>query len=146
MNTSEVKILEKGLLEPCSHVCWCPTMDLVALAGFKTLMIHRLDVQTPPKKSTWERICAIETPAVISTLAWHPDGIAVVCGLEDGRISVWEIDSWKEITAKNEKVHAAKIKSIQWTKQEQQCKSSVCAVDVIVFAIRFLLLRRKEGT
>ncbi|WIA35226.1 hypothetical protein OEZ86_003688 [Tetradesmus obliquus] len=98
---------EKALSSDVSIACWCPTMDLCAvLSADGQLQLHRMD---------WQLLWAVSPEALITAVAWRPDGKQIAAGHANGAISVLDVETGD--TVSSHKVHYAGISSITWFDQ-----------------------------
>ncbi|CAL1372682.1 unnamed protein product [Linum trigynum] len=95
---SQVKIAE-----------WNPEKDLLAMVTEDSkIMLHRFN---------WQRLWTISPGKSITSLCWRPDGKAIAVGLEDGTISLHDVESGKLL--RSLKSHTAPVVCLNWEEDSE---------------------------
>jgi WD40 repeat protein len=98
-------------------MAWCPTMDLLAyVLGENLIAVHRM---------SWARLLTFEDSAPVSALCWSPDGRTLACGHDDGRLTLYDIESGETISGVQ--AHASKITALHWAANTSKRKWSCCS-------------------
>ncbi|KAF2314456.1 hypothetical protein GH714_026616 [Hevea brasiliensis] len=91
--TSQIKIAE-----------WNPEKDLLAMVTEDSkILLHRFN---------WQRLWTISPGRCITSLCWRPDGKAIAVGLEDGTISLHDVENGKLL--RSLKSHAVAVVCLNW--------------------------------
>ncbi|XP_047326968.1 anaphase-promoting complex subunit 4 [Impatiens glandulifera] len=96
---------------------WNPEKDLLAMATEDSkIILHRFN---------WQRLWTISPGKCITSLCWRPDGKAIAAGLEDGTISLHDVENGKLL--RSSKSHTSAVVSLNWeedsTQNEDDCSS-----------------------
>ncbi|KAI5656969.1 hypothetical protein M9H77_25762 [Catharanthus roseus] len=95
---SQVKIAE-----------WNPEKDLLAMVTDDSkLLLHRFN---------WQRLWTISPGKCITSLCWRPDGKALAVGLEDGTISLHDVENGKLL--RSIKSHTVAVMCLNWEEDGQ---------------------------
>ncbi|XP_020222654.1 anaphase-promoting complex subunit 4 [Cajanus cajan] len=95
---SQVKIAE-----------WNPEKDLLAMVTDDSkIMLHRFN---------WQRLWTITPGKCITSLCWRPDGKAIAVGLDDGTLSLHDVENGKLL--RSLKSHCAAIICLNWEEDSQ---------------------------
>ncbi|XVF40588.1 hypothetical protein PTKIN_Ptkin01aG0126000 [Pterospermum kingtungense] len=88
---------------------WNPEKDLLAMVteDFK-IVLHRFN---------WQRLWTISPGRCITSLCWRPDGKAIAVGLEDGTISLHDVENGKLL--RSLKSHTVAVVSLNWEEDGQ---------------------------
>lgn len=90
---SQVKIAE-----------WNPEKDLLAMVSDDSkILLHRFN---------WQRLWTITPGKCVTSLCWRPDGKAIAVGLDDGTLSLYDVENGKLL--RSLKSHCAAIKCLNW--------------------------------
>ncbi|XP_052203528.1 anaphase-promoting complex subunit 4 [Diospyros lotus] len=90
---SQVKIAE-----------WNPEKDLLAMVTEDSkILLHRFN---------WQRLWTVSPGKCITSLCWRPDGKAIAVGLEDGTISLHDVENGK--LSRSIKSHAVAVVCLNW--------------------------------
>ncbi|KAJ9153430.1 hypothetical protein P3X46_026871 [Hevea brasiliensis] len=96
--TSQIKIAE-----------WNPEKDLLAMVTEDSkILLHRFN---------WQRLWTISPGRCITSLCWRPDGKAIAVGLEDGTISLHDVENGKLL--RSLKSHAVAVVCLNWEEDGQ---------------------------
>lgn len=91
---------------------WNPEKDLLAMVTQDSkLLLHRFN---------WQRLWTISPGKCITSLCWRPDGKAVVVGLEDGTISLHDVENGKLL--RSMKNHTAAVGCLNWQEDAERIK------------------------
>ncbi|CAK7350705.1 unnamed protein product [Dovyalis caffra] len=95
---SQVKIAE-----------WNPEKDLLAMVTEESkILLHRFN---------WQRLWTISPGRNITSLCWRPDGKAIAVGLEDGTISLHDVENGKLL--RSLKSHTVAVVCLNWEEEGQ---------------------------
>ncbi|RDY04783.1 Anaphase-promoting complex subunit 4, partial [Mucuna pruriens] len=95
---SQVKIAE-----------WNPEKDLLAMVTDDSkILLHRFN---------WQRLWTITPGRCITSLCWRPDGKAIAVGLDDGTLSLHDVENGKLL--RSLKSHCAAIICLNWEEDSQ---------------------------
>ncbi|KAI0518793.1 hypothetical protein KFK09_006229 [Dendrobium nobile] len=95
---SQVKIAE-----------WNPEKDLLAMVTEDNkIILHRFN---------WQRLWALFPGKGITSLCWRPDGKAIALGLDDGTISLHDVENGKLLRAV--KTHSVAVICLNWEEVAQ---------------------------
>ncbi|XP_057748583.1 anaphase-promoting complex subunit 4 [Arachis stenosperma] len=90
-----------------SHVTmaeWNPEKDLLALVTHDSkILLHRFN---------WQRLWTISPGKSITSLCWRPDGKAIAVGLDDGTLSLHDVENGKLL--RSLKSHCSAIICLNW--------------------------------
>ncbi|KAL2495099.1 Anaphase-promoting complex subunit 4 [Forsythia ovata] len=83
---------------------WNPEKDLLAMVTEDSkLLLHRFN---------WQRLWTISPGKSITSICWRPDGKSIAVGLEDGTISLHDVENGKLL--RSMKFHIASAISLNW--------------------------------
>lgn len=100
---SQVKIAE-----------WNPEKDLLAMVTEDSkILLHRFN---------WQRLWTISPGKCVTSLCWRPDGKAIALGLEDGSISLHDVENGKLL--RNNKTHSEAVVCLNWEEDAQLMKDN----------------------
>ncbi|CAN6450184.1 unnamed protein product [Victoria cruziana] len=95
---SEIKIAE-----------WNPEKDLLAMVTEESkIVLHRFN---------WQRLWTTSLGKCITAICWRPDGKVLAIGLEDGSVSLHDVESGKFL--KQVKLHKAAIVCLKWEIEDE---------------------------
>ncbi|GAV58851.1 WD40 domain-containing protein/Apc4_WD40 domain-containing protein/Apc4 domain-containing protein [Cephalotus follicularis] len=95
---SQVKIAE-----------WNPEKDLLAMVTEDSkILLHRFN---------WQRLWTISPGRSVTSLCWRPDGKAIAVGLEDGTVSLHDVENGKLL--RSLKSHTAAVVCLNWEEDRQ---------------------------
>lgn len=95
---SQVKIAE-----------WNPEKDLLAMVTEDSkILLHRFN---------WQRLWTVSPGRNITSLCWRPDGKAIAVGLEDGTISLHDVENGKLL--RSLKSHTVAVVCLNWEEEGQ---------------------------
>lgn len=93
---------------------WNPEKDLLAMVTEDSkILLHRFN---------WQRLWTISPGKCITSLCWRPDGKAVAVGLEDGTISLHDVENGKLL--RSMKTHTAAVVCLNWQEDAEQIKDN----------------------
>ncbi|KAG5622681.1 hypothetical protein H5410_007899 [Solanum commersonii] len=93
---------------------WNPEKDLLAMVTEDSkLLLHRFN---------WQRLWTVTPGKNITSICWHPDGKAIAVGLEDGTISLHDVENGKLL--RNIKSHSADVVCLHWEEDGKKDKNS----------------------
>lgn len=88
---------------------WNPEKDLLALVTEDSkILLHRFN---------WQRLWTISPGRCITSLCWRPDGKAIAVGLEDGTVSLHDVENGKLL--RSIKSHTAAVVCLNWEEDGQ---------------------------
>ncbi|XP_039049767.1 anaphase-promoting complex subunit 4-like isoform X2 [Hibiscus syriacus] len=91
---------------------WNPEKDLLAMVTEDSkILLHRFN---------WQRLWTIFPGRCITSLCWCPDGKAIAVGLEDGTISLHDVENGKLL--RSLKSHIVAVVSLNWEEDGQVIK------------------------
>ncbi|KAE8732491.1 Anaphase-promoting complex subunit 4 [Hibiscus syriacus] len=91
---------------------WNPEKDLLAMVTEDSkILLHRFN---------WQRLWTIFPGRCITSLCWRPDGKAIAVGLEDGTISLHDVENGKLL--RSLKSHNVAVVSLNWEEDGQAIK------------------------
>ncbi|XP_062087338.1 anaphase-promoting complex subunit 4 [Humulus lupulus] len=83
---------------------WNPEKDLLAMVTEDSkLLLHRFN---------WQRLWTISPGRCITSLCWRPDGKAIAVGLEDGTVSLHDVENGKLL--RSLKSHNVAVVCLNW--------------------------------
>lgn len=83
---------------------WNPEKDLLAMVTEDSkILLHRFN---------WQRLWTVSPGKCITSLCWRPDGKAIAVGLEDGTISLHDVENGKLL--RSSKLHTVAVMSLNW--------------------------------
>ncbi|XP_071741513.1 anaphase-promoting complex subunit 4-like [Rutidosis leptorrhynchoides] len=83
---------------------WNPEKDLLAMVTDDSkILLHRFN---------WQRLWTISPGRCITSLCWRPDGKAIAVGLQDGTISLHDVENGKLL--RSMKSHAVAVVCLNW--------------------------------
>lgn len=93
---------------------WNPEKDLLAMVTEDSkILLHRFN---------WQRLWTISPGKCITSLCWRPDGKAVAVGLEDGTISLHDVENGKLL--RSMKTHTAAVVCLNWQEDAERIKDN----------------------
>ncbi|KAK2383087.1 anaphase-promoting complex subunit [Trifolium repens] len=102
---SQVKIAE-----------WNPEKDLLAMVSDDSkILLHRFN---------WQRLWTITPGRCVSSLCWRPDGKAIAVGLDDGTLSLYDVENGKLL--RSLKSHCAAIICLNWEEDSHIISDDHC--------------------
>ncbi|KAK6932482.1 Anaphase-promoting complex subunit 4, WD40 domain [Dillenia turbinata] len=88
---------------------WNPEKDLLAMVTEDSkIVLHRFN---------WQRLWTISPGKCVTSLCWRPDGKVIAAGLEDGAISLHDVENGKLL--RRTKSHAAAVVCLNWEEEGQ---------------------------
>ncbi|EXB51820.1 Anaphase-promoting complex subunit 4 [Morus notabilis] len=103
---------DKPLASQIKLAEWNPEKDLLAMVTEDSkLLLHRFN---------WQRLWTISPGRSITSLCWQPDGKAIAVGLEDGAVSLHDVENGKLL--RSLKSHAVAVVCLNWEEDAQQIK------------------------
>ncbi|KAL3740385.1 hypothetical protein ACJRO7_021636 [Eucalyptus globulus] len=100
---------DKPLASQVKMAEWNPEKDLLAMVTEDSkVVLHRFN---------WQRLWTISPGKCITSLCWRPDGKVVVLGLEDGTVSLHDVENGKLL--RSLKSHAAAVVCLNWEEDAQ---------------------------
>ncbi|PKA49460.1 Anaphase-promoting complex subunit 4 [Apostasia shenzhenica] len=88
---------------------WNPEKDLLAMVtGDNKILLHRFN---------WQRLWTLSPGKCISSLCWRPDGKAIALGLDDGSISLHDVENGKLL--RTIKAHNVHVTCLSWEEHVQ---------------------------
>ncbi|KAI6668799.1 hypothetical protein NL676_007155 [Syzygium grande] len=98
---------------------WNPEKDLLAMVTEDSkVVLHRFN---------WQRLWTISPGKCITSLCWRPDGKVVVLGLEDGTVSLHDVENGKLL--RSLKSHAAAVVCLNWEEDAQDTSGNTLAFE-----------------
>ncbi|GJR32247.1 anaphase-promoting complex subunit 4 [Tanacetum coccineum] len=83
---------------------WNPEKDLLAMVTHDSkILLHRFN---------WQRLWTISPGRCITSLCWRPDGKAIAVGLQDGTISLHDVENGKLL--RSIKSHTVAVVCLNW--------------------------------
>ncbi|KAL5699236.1 Anaphase-promoting complex subunit 4 [Ranunculus cassubicifolius] len=105
--SSQIKIAE-----------WNPEKDLLAMVTEDSkILLHRFN---------WQRLWTISPGKCITSLCWRPDGKAIAVGIEDGMISLHDVENGKLL--RSIKSHNVAVVCLNWEEDCQPLVDDICTV------------------
>ncbi|XP_060191853.1 anaphase-promoting complex subunit 4 [Lycium barbarum] len=93
---------------------WNPEKDLLAMVTDDSkLLLHRFN---------WQRLWTVTPGKNITSVCWRPDGKAIAVGLEDGTISLHDVENGKLL--RSIKSHSADVVCLHWEEDGKKDKNS----------------------
>ncbi|KAL8107889.1 anaphase-promoting complex subunit 4 [Apium graveolens] len=93
---------------------WNPEKDLLAMVTEDSkILLHRFN---------WQRLWTISPGKCITSLCWRPDGKAVAVGLEDGTISLHDVENGKLL--RRMRTHTAAVVCLNWQEDAERIKDN----------------------
>ncbi|KAL5839669.1 hypothetical protein ACOSQ4_012277 [Xanthoceras sorbifolium] len=97
---------------------WNPEKDLLAMVTEDSkILLHRFN---------WQRLWTISAGKSITSLCWRPDGKAIAVGLEDGTISLHDVENGKLL--RSVKSHTVAVVCLNWEEDGQLTKDDSCNI------------------
>ncbi|XP_057963074.1 anaphase-promoting complex subunit 4 [Malania oleifera] len=94
---------------------WNPEKDLLAMVTEDSkILLHRFN---------WQRLWTISPGRCITSLCWRPDGKALAVGLEDGTVSLHDVENGKLL--RSMKSHIVAIVCLNWEEDGQDGCSNI---------------------
>ncbi|XVF27726.1 hypothetical protein REPUB_Repub14bG0133400 [Reevesia pubescens] len=91
---------------------WNPEKDLMAMVTEDSkILLHRFN---------WQRLWTISPGRCITSLCWRPDGKAIAVGIEDGTISLHDVENGKLL--RSLKSHSVAVVSLNWEEDGEVIK------------------------
>ncbi|PQQ07250.1 anaphase-promoting complex subunit 4 [Prunus yedoensis var. nudiflora] len=91
---------------------WNPEKDLLAMVTEDSkILLHRFN---------WQRLWTVSPGKSITSLCWRPDGKAIAVGLEDGTVSLHDVENGKLL--RSLKSHGVAVVSLNWEEDGQMTK------------------------
>ncbi|GMH05392.1 hypothetical protein Nepgr_007232 [Nepenthes gracilis] len=95
---------------------WNPEKDLLAMVTEDSkILLHRFN---------WQRLWTISPGKCITSLCWRPDGKAIAVGLEDGTISLLDVENGKLL--RSVKSHGVAVVCLNWEEDDGQLTGGDC--------------------
>ncbi|XP_061367672.1 anaphase-promoting complex subunit 4 [Gastrolobium bilobum] len=95
---------DKPLASQIKIAEWNPEKDLLAMVTDDSkILLHRFN---------WQRLWTISPGRCITSLCWRPDGKAIAVGLEDGTLSLHDVENGKLL--RSLKSHCASVICLNW--------------------------------
>ncbi|KAL6544786.1 hypothetical protein OROMI_023648 [Orobanche minor] len=89
---------------------WNPEKDLLAMVTEDSkLLLHRFN---------WQRLWTVSPGKCITSICWRPDGKAIAVGLEDGTISLLDVENGKLL--RSMKFHSASVVCLNWVEDREK--------------------------
>ncbi|KAJ0016887.1 hypothetical protein Pint_10737 [Pistacia integerrima] len=93
---------------------WNPEKDLLAMVTEESkILLHRFN---------WQRLWTISPGKSITSLCWRPDGKAIAVGLEDGTVSLHDVENGKLL--RSLKSHTVAVVCLNWEEDGQLTKNN----------------------
>ncbi|KAJ4825108.1 Anaphase-promoting complex subunit 4 [Turnera subulata] len=100
---------DKPLASQIKIAEWNPEKDLLAMVTQDSkILLHRFN---------WQRLWTISPGRSITSLCWRPDGKAIAVGLEDGTISLHDVENGKLL--RSLKSHTVAVVCLHWEEEGQ---------------------------
>ncbi|XP_043711460.1 anaphase-promoting complex subunit 4 isoform X2 [Telopea speciosissima] len=100
---------DKPLASQVKFAEWNPEKDLLAMVTEDSkILLHRFN---------WQRLWTISPGKCITALCWRPDGKAIAVGLEDGTISLHDVENGKLL--RSVKSHSVAVVCLNWEEDGQ---------------------------
>ncbi|XP_027345538.1 anaphase-promoting complex subunit 4 isoform X2 [Abrus precatorius] len=100
---------DKPLASQIKIAEWNPEKDLLAMVTDDSkILLHRFN---------WQRLWTITPGRCITSLCWRPDGKAIAIGLDDGTLSLHDVENGKLL--RSLKSHCAAIICLNWVEDSQ---------------------------
>ncbi|KAK7362944.1 hypothetical protein VNO77_05069 [Canavalia gladiata] len=100
---------DKPLASQIKIAEWNPEKDLLAMVTDDSkILLHRFN---------WQRLWTITPGRCITSLCWRPDGKAIAVGLDDGTLSLHDVENGKLL--RSLKSHHAAITCLNWEEDSQ---------------------------
>ncbi|WCJ26939.1 Anaphase-promoting complex subunit 4 [Euphorbia peplus] len=97
---------------------WNPEKDLLAMVTQDSkIFLHRFN---------WQRLWTISPGKCITSLCWRPDGKVIAVGLEDGSISLHDVENGKLL--KSLKSHNVAVVCLNWEEDGQLNRDDSCNI------------------
>nr|XP_011460293.1 PREDICTED: anaphase-promoting complex subunit 4 [Fragaria vesca subsp. vesca] len=91
---------------------WNPEKDLLAMVTEDSkILLHRFN---------WQRLWTISPGKSVTSLCWRPDGKAIAVGLEDGTVSLHDVENGKLL--RSLKSHSVAVVSLNWEEDGQMTR------------------------
>ncbi|EPS73153.1 hypothetical protein M569_01601, partial [Genlisea aurea] len=102
--------LDKPLASQVKIAAWNPEKDLLAMVTEDSkLHLHRFN---------WQRLWTASPAKHITSICWRPDGKAIAVGLDDGAISLHDVENGKLLRCL--KSHAVSVSCLNWVEDGKQ--------------------------
>ncbi|XP_044494981.1 anaphase-promoting complex subunit 4 [Mangifera indica] len=103
---------------------WNPEKDLLAMVTEDSkILLHRFN---------WQRLWTISPGKSITSLCWRPDGKAIAIGLEDGTVSLHDVENGKLL--RSVKSHTVAVVCLNWEEDRQLTKND--SSDILTYEDR----------
>ncbi|KAK9681786.1 hypothetical protein RND81_10G027900 [Saponaria officinalis] len=97
---------------------WNPEKDLLAMVTDDSkIILHRFN---------WQRLWTISPGKSVSSLCWRPDGKVIAVGLEDGTISLHDVENGKLL--RSMKSHNAAVVCLNWEEDDGHGQNDDCNI------------------
>lgn len=97
---------------------WNPEKDLLAMVTEDSkILLHRFN---------WQRLWTISPGRCVMSLCWRPDGKAIAVGLEDGTISLHDVENGRLL--RSIKSHDAAVVCLNWVEDGQPLRDGICGI------------------
>ncbi|KAF5475597.1 hypothetical protein F2P56_007389 [Juglans regia] len=91
---------------------WNPEKDLLAMVTEDSkILLHRFN---------WQRLWTISPGRCITSLCWRPDGKAIAVGLEDGTVTLHDVENGRLL--RSLKSHSAAVLCLNWEEDNHLMK------------------------
>ncbi|KAK7319609.1 hypothetical protein RJT34_04332 [Clitoria ternatea] len=101
--------IDKPLASQIKIAVWNPEKDLLAMVTDDSkILLHRFN---------WQRLWTITPGRCITSLCWRPDGKAIAVGLDDGTLSLHDVENGKLL--RSLKSHSSAITCLNWEEDSQ---------------------------
>lgn len=88
---------------------WNPEKDLLAMVTEDSkILLHRFN---------WQRLWTISPGKCVTSLCWRPDGKAIAVGLEDGSVSLHNVENGKLL--RSMKSHSVAVVCLNWEEEDE---------------------------
>ncbi|XP_057419875.1 anaphase-promoting complex subunit 4 [Lotus japonicus] len=107
---------DKPLASQIKIAEWNPEKDLLAMVTDDSkILLHRFN---------WQRLWTITPGRCITSLCWRPDGKAIAVGLDDGTLSLHDVENGKLL--RSLKSHCAAIICLDWVEDSHLITDDSC--------------------
>ncbi|KAL6538630.1 Anaphase-promoting complex subunit 4 [Orobanche gracilis] len=107
---------DKPIASPVKIAEWNPEKDLLAMVTEDSkLLLHRFN---------WQRLWTVSPGKCITSICWRPDGKAIAVGLEDGTISLLDVENGKLL--RSMKFHNASVVCLNWVEDREKIMEKKC--------------------
>ncbi|XP_065879836.1 anaphase-promoting complex subunit 4 [Euphorbia lathyris] len=99
---------------------WNPEKDLLAMVTEDSkIFLHRFN---------WQRLWTISPGKCITSLCWRPDGKVIAVGLEDGSVSLHDVENGKLL--KSLRSHSVAVVCLNWEEDGQLNRDDSCNISI----------------